>query len=140
MPSGEILILLAAVVIVGALIFIAISLTKKRPAAFDQEQYQTDFLKIENTLSRDNELSWNAVVTEADKLLDKALGEAGVPGKTMGDRLKASSTKFNQINAVWYAHKLRNQIAHEHHFQLSYNQAANALRTYREALQDLGAI
>lgn len=140
MPSGELVIFLAAILIVGLLIFVATSLTKKRATNFDKEEYQTDFLRIENKLTKENELSWNAVVTEADKLLDKALCESGAPGKTMGDRLKASGAKFSQLNAVWYAHKLRNQIAHEHNFQLNYNQASHALTTYRQALRDLGAI
>ena len=69
--SGELIVFLIAILIVGVLIFVAINITKKRPAAFDREEYQTDFLSIENTLTRENELSWNAVVTDADKLLDK---------------------------------------------------------------------
>ena len=138
--SPDLIIFLVAVLIVGILIFIVTNLTKKRSPALDQQQYQTDFLKIENTLTRDNELSYNTVVTEADKLLDKALCDLGIPGKNMGERLKKSGPKFSQLNAVWYAHKLRNQIAHEHNFKLDYKQSAHALTTYRQALRDLGAI
>jgi len=138
--SGELIVFLIAILIVGVLIFVAINITKKRPAAFDREEYQTDFLSIENTLTRENELSWNAVVTDADKLLDKALCEMGLQGKNMGDRLKKSGDKFSQLNAVWYAHKLRNQIAHEHGFKLDYKQASHALTTYKQALRDIGAI
>lgn len=60
--------------------------------------------------------------------------------KTMGERLKASSTRFTQLNSVWYAHKQRNQIAHEQDFNLEYNQAKHALASFRQALKDLGAI
>jgi hypothetical protein len=141
MPDSSILFLLIAILIVGVLIFIAVSATKKRVGTiFDQEQYQTDFLKIENTLTRENELSYNVVVVDADKLLDRALCEMGISGKTMGDRLRASGSRFSQLNAVWYAHKLRNQIAHEHGYRLDYNQSRHALSTYRQALADLGAI
>ena len=129
-----------AVVIVGVLIFIAILLTNKKAYSFNKEDYQSDFLLIENKLSRENPMSYNVVVVEADKLLDKALCEMGVQGKTMGDRLKRSSEKFSQLNSVWYAHKLRNQIAHEHGFKLEYNQSRHALETYKQALKDLGAI
>ena len=138
--TGELIGFAAAILIVGILIFVAMSATKKRSTTFDKEEYQSDFLRIENTLTRENELSWNAVVTDADKLLDKALNEAGAPGRTMGDRLKSSGNKFSQLNAVWYAHKLRNQIAHEHKFKLDYKQASHALSTYKQALRDLGAI
>ncbi len=138
--TPELIIFLVAILIVGALIFVAINITKHRPTRFDQEEYQTDFLRIENTLTRENELSYNAVVTEADKLLDKALCESGALGRTMGDRLKHSGPKFTQLNAVWHAHKLRNQIAHQHNFHLEYKQSLHALATYKQALRDLGAI
>lgn len=132
--------LLVSIVFVGILVFVAIILTGKRTHAFNVEKYQTAFLKIENSLSKENEMSYNVCVVEADKLLDKALNEMGVPGKTMGERLKKSGTKFSQLNAVWHAHKLRNQIAHEPGFTLDYNQAKHALSTFRQALKDLGAI
>ena len=130
-----------AVIIVGVFIFFAILLTQKKPHSFDMMEYQTDFLAIKNSLVRENELSYNASIVEADKLLDKALCEMGIPGKTMGDRLKkVGREKFSQLNAVWSAHKLRNQIAHEPRFSLDYAQAKRALAAYEQALKDLGAI
>ena len=133
-------ILLIAILIVGVFVFIAISSTGRRNHHFDVEDYQTRFLKIENSLSRENKLSYNVAVIEADKLLDRALMELGIPGKTMGERLKASGGRFSQLNSVWYAHKQRNQIAHEQDFSLEYNQAKHALASFRQALKDLGAI
>lgn len=129
-----------AIVIVGALVFLAILLTGKKAYSFNKEDYQVDFLRIQNSLSKENKMSYNMCVVEADKLLDKALCEMGTPGKTMGDRLKKTGNHFSQLNSVWYAHKLRNQIAHEHGFELEYKQAYHALETYKKALQDLGAI
>lgn len=134
------LILLVAILIVGIFVFIAISSTGRHGHHFDVEEYQTRFLKIENSLTRENKLSYNISVIEADKLLDRALMELGVPGKTMGERLKASRGRFSQLNSVWYAHKQRNQIAHEQDFNLEYNQAKHALATFKQALKDLGAI
>lgn len=139
MPTST-FILLFAILIVGIFVFIAISATGRRTHNFDVEEYQTRFLKIENSLTRENKLSYNVSVIEADKLLDRALMELGVPGKTMGERLKASGHRFSQLNSVWYAHKQRNQIAHEQDFNLEYNQAKHALATFRQALKDLGAI
>lgn len=135
------IVFLVAVLVVGALIFIAILLTGKRKHSFDTVEYQTNFLEIENNLIKDNKASYNMTVVNADKLLDKALCEMGVPGKTMGERMKKlGNTRFTQTNAVWHAHKLRNQIAHEHNFQIDYNQARHALSVYKQALKDLGAI
>ncbi len=138
MPS--VVLLIVAILIIGVLVFIAISLTGNKVYSFDKEEYQADFLTIENSLTKDNELSFNAVVVEADKLLDKALMEMGLPGKTMGERMKAAQNKFSSNNSIWYAHKMRNQIAHERNFKVDYNKAAHALKAYRQALKDLGAI
>ena len=138
--DSSLIFLAISIVLVGALVFVMIELTSRRVHNFDKEAYQSYFLSIENQLTRDNNLSYNASLIEADKLLDKALMEIGVPGKTMGERLKRSGDKFSQLNSVWYAHKLRNKIAHERGFSVDYNQARHALATYRQALKDLGAI
>ena len=138
--GGTMFAILFAVLIIGILIFLAILLTSKKVYSFNKDDYQTDFLVINNKLSKENPMSYNVVVVEADKLLDKALCEMGVQGKTMGERMKRAGSKFTQLNSVWYAHKLRNQIAHEHGFKVEYNQARHALETYKQALKDLGAI
>lgn len=138
--NTSIIFLLIAIVIVGIMVFIAISITSKRRYSFDKEEYQTAWLRIENGLVRDNKASYPTAIIEADKLLDRALNEMGIPGKTMGDRLKKSSGSFSQLNSVWYAHKIRNQIAHEHGFEVEYNQAKHALSSYKQALKDLEAI
>lgn len=139
MDSG-VVIFIFAVLIVGIFVFLAILLTGKRGYVFNRELYQTKFLGIENKLRQDSPTSFTVVIIEADKLLDKALIEMGVPGKTMGDRLKRAGGKFSKLNSVWRAHKLRNAIAHESGFEVSYKQASHALAIYKQALQDLGAI
>lgn len=132
--------LIIAIVCVGLLILVAMTLNSKHRYTFDVEAYQTRWLKIENSLEKDDLRSYELAVIDADKLLDRALNEMGLPGKTMGERLKRVTDRFEKPNAVWNAHKLRNQIAHEHDFEVDYNQASRALAAFRQALKDLGAI
>lgn len=133
--------LFGSIAVVGILIFVAIILTGKRKYTFNKLEYQSDFLAIENSLTKSNPQSYQMAVVEGDKLLDKAMMEMGISGKTMGERLKkCGKEKFSQLNAVWNAHKLRNQIAHESGFKLEYHQARHALVIYKQALKDLGAI
>ena len=133
--------LFGSILVVGILVFVAIILTGKRRYTFNKLEYQTDFLAIENSLTKENPQSYNMSIVEGDKLLDKALLEMGLSGRTMGERLKkCGKEKFSQTNAVWNAHKLRNQIAHEPGFKLEYHQAKHALAIYKQALRDLGAI
>lgn len=138
--DGGVVTFIIAVLIVAILIFIAILLTGKRGHIFNKETYQAKFLSIENKLNQHNAATFMTTVIEADKLLDKALIEMGVPGKTMGERLKKCDGKFSNLNAVWRAHKLRNALAHESDLEITYKQAYNALQVYRQALKDLGAI
>ena len=138
--DGGVVTFILAIVIVAVFIFIAIGLTGKRGHKFNVEDYQSRFLAIENKLNKDNFATYALSVINSDKLLDKALIEMGVPGKTMGDRLKRVGSRFSNLDAVWRAHKLRNMIAHETDFDLSYKQVTNALAIYKQALKDLGAI
>jgi len=138
--DGSLSCFLIAILIVGVLIFIAIFLTGKRGHHFDTEAFQIRFLKIENSLKKDVPVSYSMAIIEGDKLLDAALMEMGIPGKTMGDRLKRSGDRFSELNQVWRAHKLRNAIAHETDLEISYKQAQTALNIYKQALRDLGAI
>ena len=138
--DGGVVTFIIAVLIVAVLIFMAILLTGKRGHHYDKEAYQTKFLEIENRLKKENPASYAISVINCDKLLDKAMIEMGVPGKTMGDRLKRCGGRFTNQNAVWRAHKLRNTIAHETDFEISYKQALNAVAIYKQALRELGAI
>lgn len=138
--DGGVVTFIIAIIIVAILIFVAIGLTGKRTHKFNIQDYQVRFLRIENKLNKDNPDTFPLAVIEGDKLLDKAMIEMGIPGKTMGDRLKRAGEKFTDTNAVWRAHKLRNVIAHEEDLDLSYRQASSAVAIYKQALKDLGAI
>lgn len=132
--------LVIAIVAVALLALVAMILSGKRRHEFNKQEYQTRWLKIENGLDRNDRRSYNFTVLEADKLLDKALNEMGIPGKSMGEKLKKIGDKMPEINRIWQAHKLRNQIVHESDFELSYEQARRALVIFKQALRDLGAI
>jgi hypothetical protein len=138
--DGGVITFVIAILIIGVFLFIAFGLTGKRGHKFDMREYQARFLAIENKLNRENPATFETTIINCDKLLDRALIEMGIPGKTMGDRLKRCGTKFNNLDAVWRAHKMRNMIAHESDFELTYKQAQNAVEVYKQALKDLGAI
>lgn len=81
------------------------------------------------------------VLLEADKLLHFCLKKKG--GKrfnrlSLGEMLKVSDKFFVDIDGVWFAHKLRNKIAHEIGFKVSSADAKKALFSYKKALVELG--
>ncbi len=79
----------------------------------------------------------NALI-EADKLLDYVMIQKGFSGETMGERLKSGGSAFNNVNAVWTAHKLRNQMAHEIQHDVVAPQFKQAIADLGQAIRDLG--
>lgn len=136
----QMIFLVIAIIAVALLALTAMVLGGKRRHSFDVQEYQTKWLKIENGLNKGDKRSYNLSVLEADKLFDKALNEMGIPGQSMGEKLKKLGNRLPDINKIWYAHKLRNQIAHESEFQVNYDDAKHALKIFRQALKNIGAI
>lgn len=75
---------------------------------------------------------------EADKLLDYVMQAQGFTGETMGERLKRHGDRFSDLNGVWAAHKLRNQVAHDVHIDLVKPQVTNAIAALGRGISDLG--
>lgn len=133
------LFMIAAALIVAGIMLAVIFFTK-RPSRLNIDQYRTAWLQIENSLLRDQPMTYHMAILNADKLLDKALKELSVSGDTMGERMKSAKGRFSNNNAVWAAHKLRNQIAHEQNVSINYTNARRALASFKRALKDVGAI
>lgn len=131
---------LAAIIILGAILLAIIGLNKKGTKHLDVEKYRVKYLAIEQHLKKDEQSSYHMSVLNADKLVDQALIERGLKGKTMGERMISAKAIFSNNNEVWTAHKLRNRIAHEQDVKISYDETRYALAYFKRALKDLGAI
>ena len=135
-----IILFFSAILIFGGLLFAVISIAKNSPRTLDQDKYRSRWMSIETRLKRDDENSYTVCVFEADKLLDQALRDRGLSGKTMADRMKQCQGKWTNGNGVWAAHKLRNKLAHETDVKLDYDRAKQALIAFKQGLKDMGAI
>lgn len=91
-----------------------------------------------------NEISHTGARTcimEADKLLDFCLGKvlgSKYERVSLGEKLKLKGAMFSDLNGVWFAHKLRNKIAHELDFRVSMVEVKRALSAFKRAFIDLG--
>ena len=138
--DGTLLAFFVGILVVGILLIVVITITKKGPAQLDVDKYRLKWLSIEQHLKREDPHTCQMVVLNADKLLDQALRERGIKGQTMGERMKTLQGTWSNANAVWTAHKLRNRIAHESDVAVSYDDARRALGAFKQALKDVGAI
>jgi len=131
----------AAIFIFGGILFAVISLSKRGIRSLDVEKYRCRWMEIESGLNRNDDKSFALSILNADSLLDKALREKNIPGKTMGERMKQLQGKWTNGNGVWAAHKLRNRIAHEpEDLRIDYDRTRQALVAFKQALKDVGAI
>jgi hypothetical protein len=106
-----------------------------------REQTKRSWKDIERHFFAGDDNDLKIAIIEADKSLDNALRNAGVMGATLGDRLKkVRPAQLPNVEEVWQAHKLRNQIAHEDTMVLKRDVAERALTVYKQALQTLGAL
>jgi hypothetical protein len=86
--------------------------------------------------------TWPKAITEADKLLDKALKQRNFKGKSTGERLVAAQRELSFNEAVWFSHKFSKKLTEDKIDvrKLKKKDVAMALAGFREALRDLGAL
>ncbi len=87
-----------------------------------------------------NKATWATAITEADKLLDKALKRRRFSGRSMGERLVSAQRALSQNDATWYAHNLRKKITANPALRLRESDVKHALVGFRQALRDVGAL
>ena len=75
-------------------------------------------------------------ILEADKLLDYALSKMGYRG-SLGAKLKKAPTLFSNINDVWAAHKIRNNIAHKMNYKVDEKTYKKTMLQFKQAFKDL---
>lgn len=111
--------------------------------SMDSNFVRDKWAEIEQAVSLGGDSRYKNAVIEADKLVDYALKSRGVVGETMGDRLKNAKGKFPKYadyDNLWFAHKVRNSIAHEAGHDVVVSEVKRAIEAFRVALKILGAL
>jgi hypothetical protein len=97
--------------------------------------------RILGNLDSPREADWKLAVMDADKLADSALASAGFAGAGIGERLTNTAPgQLASLDGLWWAHKVRNRVAHEMDYFLRYTEARQAIGYYEQALNELRAI
>ena len=106
----------------------------------DRVALQERWTEIEAMVRAPGEVSIKLAVIEADKLLDQTLKLLAFPGTSLGERLRFAQYKYPDLRNVWWAHKVRNQLAHEASYHLERGMAKKAVAEFKRALARLGAV
>jgi hypothetical protein len=138
--NPAVVLIMIAIFLVAVVGVVYLVFTRKSSPKLNIEKYQTKWLAVENSVSRNNSASWQLAIFNADKLVDLALKERRFAGQTMGERMKSAEKVWSNANHIWGAHKIRNRLAHETDVHLTYETTLRALTAFKQALKDLGAI
>lgn len=138
--NPAVVLILIAIFLVAVVGVVYLVFTRKSSPKLNIDKYQTKWLAVENSVSRNNSASWQLAIFNADKLVDLALKERRFAGQTMGERMKSAEKVWSNANHIWGAHKIRNRLAHETDVHLTYETTLRALTAFKQALKDLGAI
>lgn len=112
---------------------------RRRPRRLDVTVFTRQWLEVQ-TLCHGTGKTWPIAIVNADKLLDEALKQSKIRGKTMGERLVSAQRRLTNNDGVWFGHKLRNKVVHEEIARLYRRDVQTALRGFQQALKDLGAL
>jgi len=94
--------------------------------------------KIIKRLDTGREAEYKLAIIEVDGLLNDVLEKMGYNGETIGERLKQlDSTTLPNIEQVWEAHKIRNNVVYDPDYKLTFDLAKKTVATYEKAFRDL---
>lgn len=107
----------------------------------NQTQLLADFVQIEALLTSGDSIHAAQAVVRADSFLDGIMQQVGGQGTSFADRLRSLESRFERTfyQGIWDAHKLRNDLAHNHGGSVDTYRARTALQTFRRAASALGA-
>jgi hypothetical protein len=115
-----------------------IEISRFRP--YEAEKLSKTWAKVQKRLEIGSESEYKLAVIEADSLLNEVLERMGYRGGALGERLqKVTADALPNVEEVWEAHKIRNNIVHDPDYRLSLDEAKRALEIYEKALTDLQA-
>jgi hypothetical protein len=112
----------------------------QRPSSLapPSEDVARPWQEVVRKIESPNPSDWNLAVIQADAMFDSVTKDMGLPGVTLGERLKAlDPSKLASLNDVWEAHKIRNRIVHESDIVLSQEEARYAVRLFEKGLREL---
>ena len=97
---------------------------------------------ITQLIESGQESDWRNAIIEADIMLDDMLTRIGLPGDTVGDKLKAASPDhFQTLQDAWEAHKVRNDIAHQGSaYELTNHIAYQTIQRFRNVFEEFHEI
>jgi hypothetical protein len=118
------------------LLFDLIEFSSYKP--YERKTFEAKWSKIKKRLKKGWEAELKLAIIEADNLLDEVLKNMGYPGNTLGERLdQIDINVIDNLDEVWRAHRIRNNIVHDPDYYLSLNEAEEAIEIFEKTFKKL---
>lgn len=107
-----------------------------RPYGF--RKIAASWKKIIKRIDARDQSEYKVAIIEADGMLNEILQKMGFIGKSLDDKLKQlDSNILSNIDQVWEAHNLYNDIINDPDFKLGKEETQKVLNIYEQALKEL---
>ncbi len=112
---------------------------KKSPLRKDA--FLLEWEKIKNRMATMRESEYKLAIIEGDKLFDTLLQNMDYKGKDMNARLsQVTPVQLSSVQGVWDSHKVRNLLAHDMNYHISFTDAQKVVQNYERAFRELGIL
>lgn len=111
---------------------------RKIPKRLKVDKYTKKWRELQSYCK--DKSKWPDALTEAEKLLEKALKKRKYKGKTMGEMMVSAQKVFTDNDGIWFAHNLYKKVNAGEIKSIKEDDIKDALIAYRQALRDLGAL
>lgn len=109
--------------------------------ALDAVGFTKKWAKVKVRLSKGWETEAKLAIIESDQLLDNLLKRMGYVGENFSEKLKQIDAKaLPNIEQVWEAHKIRDNLVHDPNYKLSFGNAKKIVEIYEQTFKILEAL
>lgn len=104
----------------------------------DERQENPRWVQVQEHINSQNPAEWRLAIIEADSILEEMTLKMGIPGDTLGERLKNTEpSDFLTLQRAWEGHKVRNKIAHQGSgYNLTYKEAREAIDHFEAVFRE----
>ena len=136
MTAESIIVIIGGIAALAGIVYFVIRKLPKRRKSFHYTRKWRELQKLCADKS-----TWPDSIVAADKLLDEAMINRRITGKTMGERLVEAEKDLTNNDALWKAHKLANLIKQEkEEVRLKETDVKESLVAFRQGLRDMRAL
>ena len=132
----------ALLLLVGVAIVLLVQRIMRRSetSAVDRDEILRRWQRVEQLVAQGGESTLQHAVVEADSVFDLAMKLKFFTGSDFGGRLKTAQARYERLEPIWSAHKLRNRLVHESGTTLTSVEARRAITLFRNGLKELGML